>query len=162
MVEKKPRVEAALRRFQEACRGTGVKVTHQRLVILNSVVGSEDHPDAESVYESVRKEMPTISLDTVYRTLWLFKDMGILSTVGPPRDRIRFDPNTMKHHHFICERCGAAYDFNNPEFDKLLLPSEVRSLGTVETTHVELRGLCRDCMSSEGKNAEDITKGETS
>jgi len=159
MDEEDTRVESAVERFQEACRRVGAKVTHQRLVVLRSVVARNDHPDAEAVYESVRKEMPTISLDTVYRTLWFLRDLGILSTVGPQRDRVRFDPDTSTHHHFVCARCGTAHDFRNPEFDELAVPPEIVALGRVETSHVELRGLCTGCLGNEGKQDINGLKG---
>lgn len=89
--------------------------------------------------------MPTISLDTVYRTLWLFVDLGLLGTLGPPRDRVRFDSNMRPHHHFVCSRCGRTYDFYCESFDRLDLPSEVADLGTITTTQVEVKGLCHNC-----------------
>ena len=104
-------------RFKEALKRAGVKLTHQRLEIFREVAKSGDHPDAETIYKGVRERIPPVSLDTVYRTLWLLLDLGLINTLGP-RDRVRFDANTSSHHHFICKKCGMTRDFNCEEFDR--------------------------------------------
>jgi Fur family peroxide stress response transcriptional regulator len=86
-----------------------------------------------------------VSLDTVYRTLWLLIDLGVLTTLGPPRGRVRFDANMRSHHHFVCTHCGLVRDFYNPAFDALRLPAAVKALGRGERTLVEVRGLCVRC-----------------
>lgn len=136
-----------LARFHEVCKNAGVKLTYQRITIFEAVARSADHPDAETIYKAVRKSIPTVSLDTVYRTLWLLHDLGLITTMGPPRERVRFDANTRPHHHFVCTRCGLARDFEHGEFDALTIPDEVRTIGNVETARVELRGVCSSCAS---------------
>lgn len=133
---------------REALRRAGVKVTPQRVEIFRAVVAAGDHPDAETVLHSVRKRLPTVSLDTVYRTLWLMVDLGLLSTLGTPRDRTRFDANPRPHHHFVCRKCGATADFESEALDRLEIPDAVRELGNVETARVEVRGLCRGCAGT--------------
>jgi Fur family peroxide stress response transcriptional regulator len=135
--------------FQDAMRRAGVKVTHQRLEIFREVAQAGDHPDAESIYTGVRERMPTVSLDTVYRTLWLLNDLGLITTLGSPHERVRFDANVEPHHHFVCTACGAARDFSSDQFDDLPVPDEVRALGRVTATHVEFRGLCADCAGKQ-------------
>lgn len=115
------------------------------MVIFDEVARSCDHPDAETIFESVRKKVPTVSLDTVYRTLWMLNAMGLITTVGPPREKVRFDANVTPHHHFVCSRCGAARDVNYPEFDALKAPEELKGIGSVEAIRVELRGVCQRC-----------------
>ena len=132
-------------RFRDVLRRSGVKVTHQRLQIYYQVARTDGHPDAESVHKAVRKRIPTVSLDTVYRTLWLLMDLGLVSTLGSPRERVRFDANMTRHHHFVCTRCGAARDFISERLDALPIPDAVKALGSVQTTHVEVRGLCSRC-----------------
>lgn len=134
--------------LREALKQAGVKLTHQRIEIFREAVNSGDHPDAESILRGVRRRMPTVSLDTVYRTLWLFVDLGLMGTLGPPRDRVRFDPNVRPHHHFVCTRCGRTHDFYCERFDHLNLPAEVAQFGKIDTTQVEVKGLCRECSKS--------------
>lgn len=138
--------EVALRiaRFEQVCRETGIRLTHQRLEIFREVAHAVDHPNAETVYTRVRERMPTVSLDTIYRTLWLLNDHGLITTLGPSRERTRFDANLTRHHHFVCVRCGSTRDFCSEELDKLELPSAT-ALGRIETTLVEVRGVCREC-----------------
>jgi hypothetical protein len=66
--------------------------------------------------------MPTISLDTVYKTLWLLNDLSLVGTLGAPREGTRFDANLSPHHHFVCVRCGLTLDFYSDELDELKLP----------------------------------------
>ena len=134
-----------LERFQAACRRAGVKLTHQRLEIFREIAGSTKHPDAETVYRGVRARVPTVSLDTVYRTLWLLDGLGLITTLGPRRESVRFDPNLVHHHHFLCVQCGRAMDFEGPDLNALSIPASVRKFGTVLAAHVEVRGLCAAC-----------------
>jgi Fur family peroxide stress response transcriptional regulator len=140
-------IRLRLERFQAACRKAGVKLTHQRLEIFREIAGSSEHPDAESVYRGVRVRVPTVSLDTVYRTLWLLDGLGLITTLGPRRESVRFDPNLEHHHHFLCVQCGRAMDFESPDLNALSLPASVRKIGSVLSTHVEVRGLCAACAT---------------
>ncbi len=133
--------------FNEACRKSGAKLTHQRMEIFREVAQSTDHPDVEKVYQGVRKRMPTVSLDTVYRTLGWLKELGLITTLGPPRERTRFDANLSHHHHFVCVQCGLTRDFYSDKFDKLTLPDSIQSIGSVETTQVEVKGVCLKCAA---------------
>lgn len=141
-----PKQQMAL--LKDGFRRAGVKLTHQRLEIFREVVKSGDHPDAETIYKGVRERVPTVSLDTVYRTLWLMVDLGILTTLGPPRERVRFDANMDSHHHFVCVECGMTRDFTCEEFDQLRIPNAVKTLGSVEIAQVEIRGRCVQCARS--------------
>lgn len=134
-----------INRFKEGIKASGVKLTHQRLEIFREVAKSGDHPNAEAIYKGLRQRLPTVSLDTVYRTLWLLLDLGLIDTLGIPRDRARFDSNTLAHHHFVCKKCGMARDFYWDEFDQIKIPDAVKHLGTVEKTQVEMRGICLRC-----------------
>jgi Fur family peroxide stress response transcriptional regulator len=147
MKTTKQDIEQRMARFNEACRKSGAKLTHQRMEIFREVAQSADHPDVEKVYKGVRKRMPTVSLDTVYRTLGWLKELGLIKTLGPPRERTRFDANLSHHHHFVCVQCGLTRDFYSDKFDKLSLPESVQSIGYVETTQVEVKGICLKCAA---------------
>jgi Fur family peroxide stress response transcriptional regulator len=136
-------------RFEDAVRRAGVKLTQQRIEIFREVARTVDHPDIETVFRSVRKKMPTVSLDTVYRTLGLFADLGLVTTVRPLNARVRFDANTDVHHHFICTKCGAILDFEHRDFDTLKVPKAATVLGRIESRHIELRGMCAACLEKE-------------
>jgi Fur family peroxide stress response transcriptional regulator len=95
-------VEKRVNVFFEVCRRYGVKATHQRAEIYRELAGTNEHPDVETIYARVRKRIPAISLDTVYRTLRLLEKKGLISRVGSLGERTRFDANIDRHHHFVC------------------------------------------------------------
>lgn len=139
-------VEQRLRHFEQAAKKAGLKLTHQRLEIFRVVASSAEHPDAEAVLTSLKPRMPTISLDTVYRTLWLLEDLGLVVILGPRRESVRFDANLSRHHHYVCVRCGLTRDFESAELNQLPIPQEVGEFGRIDTTQVEVRGVCSRCM----------------
>jgi Fur family peroxide stress response transcriptional regulator len=114
-------------------------------------VRAKDHPDAEKVFKKLRKQMPTLSLDTVYRTLWVLNDLGVITTLGSSRERARFEGNLEHHHHFICTRCGLTSDFYSDELNALRVPDSLTEIGDVEQTHVEVRGTCKKCLKNVSK-----------
>ncbi len=141
-------VERRLVEFKEALLRSGVKLTHQRLEIFREVARSLEHPNADQVLCAVRERMATVSLDTVYRTLSLATELGLLSTLGLRAETLRFDANTAQHHHYVCDGCGMTRDFECPPLDRLSLPPELLDFGTVESRQLEVRGLCLDCQTA--------------
>jgi Fur family transcriptional regulator, peroxide stress response regulator len=131
--------------YKAALRSSGIKLTHQRMIIFHEVAESKEHPSAELICKSVRKKLPMISLDTVYRTLWMLQDLGLISIIGG-KDRVRLDGNTKPHHHFVCNECGVMRDFCSHEFDRLKIPKEVESFGNGETVYIEIKGICTGCL----------------
>jgi len=138
-------VEKRTKIFSEICRRYGVKATHQRTEIYRELAGTHEHPDAETIYSRVRERIPSISRDTVYRTLRLFEKEGLISRVSSLAERTRFDANTDRHHHFICTECGFIGDVYNEEWNNVRPPKDLMAMGTVNSIHVELRGLCNVC-----------------
>jgi Fur family peroxide stress response transcriptional regulator len=145
-------VERRTKVFSGICRRYGVKATHQRSEIYRELAGTNEHPDAETIYAQVRKRIPAISLDTVYRTLRLLEKKGLISRVGSFGEKTRFDANTDRHHHFVCTRCGFIGDIYNEEWDDFRAPSDVMAMGTVNSVHIELRGLCKACQGKQSDN----------
>jgi Fur family transcriptional regulator, peroxide stress response regulator len=118
MPAKQDELRQKMDRFKAALKRSDVKLTHQRMIIFQEVAESKEHPNAESIYKAVRKRLAMVSLDTVYRTLWLLQDLGLIRTIGG-RDRVRFDGNDKPHHHFVCNECGLMRDFCSGEYDRL-------------------------------------------
>jgi Fur family transcriptional regulator, peroxide stress response regulator len=141
-------------RFEDVLKRAGIRLTHQRAEIFREVACSAEHPDAETVYRGVRRRIPTISLDTVSRTLWLLLDIGLIVTLGRARERTRFDGDTRSHHHFVCSRCGLTRDFYSDEFDSLVLPDGAGEIGSAQRAHVEIEGICAYCDDSNQKGRE--------
>ena len=137
--------------FKNGCAKAGLKLTQQRLEIFKALAARDDHPDAEALFSALRSHMPTLSLDTVYRTLWLLNDLGLINTLGPRRESIRFDANLRQHHHFVCLRCGLTRDFESEKLDGLPIPEDALAMGKVLASQVELRGICENCARAEAR-----------
>lgn len=141
-------VEKRVADFAAICRRQGIKATHQRMEILRELASTGEHPDAETIYTRVRKRIPAISLDTVYRTLRMLEEKGVIARVPSMQDRARFDANMDRHHHFVCDRCGKIADFTCAALDGFAPPPEVAALGQMESVHIELRGRCKTCKGA--------------
>lgn len=146
--------EKRLETFSAFAKGAGVKLTHQRLEIFRELARTEEHPDAESIFRAVKRRMPTVSLDTVYRTLWMLYDHGLITTLGPRRDGLRFDVNLERHHHYVCVRCGLVRDFESDDLNGLRVPDAVQKLGSVVDARVEVSGLCTKCQKAKTGSKE--------
>ena len=141
---KAKRLEA----FIAAARDAGVKMTHQRMEIFREIASTEEHPDVDSIFQRVRKRIPTISPDTVYRTFGLLERAGVINKVSLFCDKARYDANTEKHHHFVCVECGKVQDFYSEDLNRVRYPDEISHWGRVDTVYVELRGVCMQCRSA--------------
>ena len=139
-------IEQRLEHLAEVCRAGGMRMTHQRMEIYREVAATGEHPDAETIFQAVRKRLPTVSHDTVYRTLASLEEMGLVKRVDPVRGGARYDANSDEHHHYICTECGAITDiylqYEPP------LPEGIENLGDVESLHLQVRGICQSCKSS--------------
>ena len=145
------RNEAKLQSFRELSRQNGLRLTHQRLEILDVLSFMLDHPSAEDVFEEVKKRIPTIAFDTVYRTLSLFERHGLISKVNYQDNRTRYDSVAERHCHLICTRCRKIEDFYWAEVDQLQIPKETKVWGSIINKYVELRGLCQDCLAKDAE-----------
>jgi len=147
-------IERRIERFKSTAREAGIKLTQQRLEIFREVASRADHPDAETIFHAVHDRIPSVSLDTVYRTLWLLYDLNLIATYGQLRETVHFDPNPAPHHHYICVRCGIIRDLRASEFDEFPLQS-AGEFGSVLAFRVELSGLCEGCSrGSRGLQAD--------
>ena len=144
--QPKDKVEHKLKCFQECCREAGLKVTHQRREVFQEIAEAMDHPSAETLHSRVRERIPAISLDTVYRTLATFEEMGLIGKVQLSDDSFRFDPFHEPHHHLFCVECKGITDFDWNEADALPLPEELEGWGEVTDRQVVLRGVCAKCL----------------
>jgi len=100
-------------------REKGYKVTPQRLAICELALSSKDHPTADQIYQMVIKKYPTISLATVYQTLRLLTDIGLLRKLEFSGDGSRYDPNMAPHINIFCLNCGEVHDYEAKSVEKL-------------------------------------------
>ncbi|THB74571.1 MAG: transcriptional repressor [Desulfobacteraceae bacterium] len=149
MTDSLSHIKRHLDHFKTVCRTAGVKCTRQRLTIYTELIRNPNHPDAETVYNQVRHRLKNISLDTVYRTLWLLKDLKLIATLGPPRERSRFDANLAPHHHFFCERCGLIADFHHNTLNHHDIAQYVKDLGHAKSFQINIKGTCSRCLDQD-------------
>jgi Fe2+ or Zn2+ uptake regulation protein len=124
----------------------GVKPSYPRLRVLEYLVEQRNHPTAEQIYEELVKEMPTLSRTTVYNTLNLFVEEGVVIPINISSNETRYDATVMDHGHFKCSRCGMIVDF----------PIEVGDCGIKELSGYQVtgrfiyfKGICPDCIKQE-------------
>lgn len=133
--------------LEEACHQADLRLTHQRLEVFREVVEADDHPSAEAVYSRVRTRMPTISLDTVYRTLGTLTDLGLINRLPILEDHARYDGNLTPHHHLVCDKCRQVFDFRWSTFDGMDYPDQTKEWGRVVKSELILRGVCQNCLT---------------
>jgi Fe2+ or Zn2+ uptake regulation protein len=95
---------------QTTLREHGIQPSAQRVAVAEYVLRTREHPSADVVWKRVREEFPWISRATVYNTLNLFVEKGLLRRLTFAEDSVVFDPKTETHHHFIDESTGAIHD----------------------------------------------------
>jgi Fur family peroxide stress response transcriptional regulator len=132
-------------RFTDLCRKTGLRVTPQRIEIYKQLISTDEHPSAEIVYEKVRKTFPSISFDTVNRTLLTLSRMGAAFIVEGSGDVRRFDGGMENHQHFKCVKCKRIVDFQHKSFENIKLPKSITNKFTVLRKTFYLEGICDHC-----------------
>jgi Fe2+ or Zn2+ uptake regulation protein len=121
--------------------------TRQLEQVFQALQGDPTHPFADEIYRRVRKQLPRISLATVYRNLHRLVEEGKIRTVRLDERVVRYDPETSDHDHFICERCGRVIDLFLGRARRIHLPA-VANDGHIATTHnLTVYGTCRVCAA---------------
>jgi Fe2+ or Zn2+ uptake regulation protein len=131
-----------------AFRAQGLKMTPQRQAIFAALHNNPTHPTAEAVYDTVRAQMPSISLRTVYQTLNDLADMGEIHQVDLGLGSARFDPNTDHHHHLVCGACGTIVDVDSTSTEPVVPAGQAAGF-VVEATDVIYRGVCGPCAANQ-------------
>ncbi len=126
-------------------RGRDVRMTPQRAAIYRALAERLDHPTAEDLYRQVRRAHPMISPNTVYYTLTVLKQAGLVHEVNYWHDRSRFDANLALHHHLICLGCRKIQDVTDIALDRLKIPSHGHGAFEVMGHRVEFHGYCAAC-----------------
>ncbi len=130
-------------------RTRGIAVTPQRLAILATLQNRRDHPSAEKVYLEVRRQLPAISFNTVYKALEIFSQKGLVLKVNPLHDVARYDGETGAHTHLICRSCHRIADLPWTPAVEFPLAAENFQGFRVEHQSLTLWGLCPHCQAKE-------------
>lgn len=136
-----------MKRLENILTKIDLKPTYQRIKVLEYLnKHMNSHHTVEMIYEALSKNIPTMSMTTIYNTLNAFLEKGLVSAVTITGTEIRYDFNTSSHHHFLCKKCGRIIDIDIkcPIAEKKQMHGHV-----VEEVHGYFKGLCKDCLKIE-------------
>jgi Fur family transcriptional regulator, peroxide stress response regulator len=120
------------------------RMTSQRIKILHYLKNVHTHPTAEMIFQEVKKDLPAITLATVYRNLHLLAEQGTISQMEVNKE-YRYDANTCYHQHGICDECGKIVDFHQEELSQHLLDNIKTEEFKPECVSITFTGLCKKC-----------------
>jgi len=138
-------MEETYHRLISELNGHNIRLSYHRLKVLEYLCRHADHPTVEQIYDSVQKEIPTLSKTTVYNTLHVLENAGLVSAINMEDKETRYDIVTKNHGHFLCEKCGEIFDFKvNPD----ALAVEGLTGFKVTDRRVCFKGVCPKCLSN--------------
>ncbi|HJU11681.1 MAG TPA: transcriptional repressor [Candidatus Binataceae bacterium] len=154
LVDPRWRADYSTRRlseFVQRCRERRLSITPQRLAIIRALVSADNHPSAEEICATVRRNHPHVSLATVHRILEQFCQVGEARKVTALHGRARYDGHVESHHHVFCVRCHRVQDVELPEISGLV--KNTVHLGDFELLgcSLEIEGVCKQCRVTERK-----------
>lgn len=138
--------------IRERFKACGLKTTPQRSAIYKALAETTSHPTADDLYRQVSKTYPMISQNTVYYTLSVLRDAGLVQEVNFWHDRARFDANISPHHHLICLACRSIADLSDNGLNQLSSPKGLPSDFQVIGHQVEFRGYCGACRQRKNRH----------
>ena len=130
-------------------RDRRIAVTPQRLAVMAALQGRRDHPTADHLYQEVRRQLPAISFNTVYKTLEILCQQGMVIKVNPLHAMARYDGETGRHAHLICRQCHQIIDLDWESSDVPPLPAAARQGFQIEHASLTFWGLCPRCQPRE-------------
>jgi Fur family peroxide stress response transcriptional regulator len=137
-----------MRATRKKDRASEQKLTPQRDAVFQVILAREDHPTANDIFEAARQRLPTISYATVYNSLRYLKEAGLVHEIKFGDSASRYDRETDRHDHAICNSCGKLVDFDLPQIAELMQAAARKSRFKPESVHLTLRGLCADCRET--------------
>lgn len=138
--------------FKERLKEKGCKLTMQRRSVLDVLLEhSNEHLSTEEIYDKVKENFPEIGLATVYRTVQLFEEMGIVDRLnfddGCSRFELASEDTVHHHHHLICEDCNKVFEVENDLLDEIEKEIESKYNFKIHDHNVMFYGLCKDCST---------------
>ncbi len=142
MVDSHVRFETMLNKIRE----NKFRITPQRIAVLKILATSQDHPSVEKVFEHVKKDFPTTSLATVYKTVTLLKQLNEVLELGFPEGSNRYDGNKpYPHPHLICIRCKKIMDPELPSLNHITQELALKTGFEIVNHRLDIFGICPDC-----------------
>ena len=130
----------------ETLREKGYRLTPQRMMVLEAIEASDDHISAEEIHAKARAKYPYINISTVYRTLDLLKEKGLVIETDLGGGRFLYHPvGKAHHHHLVCRKCGSVTDIDASMFHRLRDELTARYGFDAEFEHIAIFGTCARC-----------------
>ncbi len=134
-------------RIAAKLRGHGYKLTPQRRVVIRAIASSQDHLTAAGIYERVHQAHPNIGLVTVYRTIGILAELGLICELHAGGSCHSYTLSSPEHHHhLICSSCGMVVDFTGHDLGQLEQRLSLETGFEIEDHLLEFTGLCRACQ----------------
>lgn len=134
----------------EKYRLLNIKLTPQRLAILDYLNENKSHPSAETIYKAVSKQFPTMSFATVYNTLETLLNKGSIRELKIESGKKRYDHDIKPHHHIICVKCNKIVDLYKDY--KIPLPDEITQEFELINKNIEFYGTCQNCKKKRNQS----------
>jgi Fe2+ or Zn2+ uptake regulation protein len=135
--------------LRDALRERGQRITSQRLVIHSALRELDRHVTADQVHAAVSERLPNVSLPTVYATLDLFDELGIVRRISPGEGAVLYDPRRQDHHHVVCRRCGRVEDIDLSLDTRKAIAAARRRGFEPDHAGLVVSGLCPSCRAGE-------------
>jgi Fur family peroxide stress response transcriptional regulator len=127
-------------------RSNGCKVTPQRLVVYDMLAHTTEHPTAKMIYETIRQQYPTMSFATVYKSVEIFRRLGVIQVLNTGEDSYRYDANITEHPHIRCTKCDRVCDVSHLEADAVERMVAEETGFDVRGHQFYFYGICPDCQ----------------
>ncbi|MCD6554802.1 MAG: transcriptional repressor [Anaerolineae bacterium] len=133
-------------------RRAGKRITPQRVLILKVIRESGGHLDADEIYRLAKQKAPRLSLSTVYRTINVLKEAGVIEELHLGEEHHHYELRGEKgHHHLICQDCGKVVEFECPFSEQLMRDLGEKYGFEIAAIHLDLVGHCAECRREERK-----------
>jgi len=134
------------KRLIDILRAEGSRLTPQRMMVVEAIESSSDHISAEEIHARARAQYPYINISTVYRTLDLLKEKGLVAETDLGGGRFLYHPvGKAQHHHLVCRKCGKVTDIDTAVFDRLKGDLNTRYSFDADLEHIAIFGTCDSC-----------------
>lgn len=127
-------------------REKGFKVTPQRLAVYDALSSTKSHPNAEMLYNMLQPSYPTMSLATVYKTMDIFAELGLIQVLNVGEDSYRYDAETASHPHIRCTECNRVDDIFNFQDEGLMNGVEAKTGYQLTGRQLYFFGRCPHCQ----------------
>ena len=124
----------------------GIQPSFHRLKILEFLINYRTHPDVDEIYKNLHPQIPTLSKTTIYNTLKVFSEKGLVKEVMIEENEVRYDYAEREHIHFKCKKCNRIYDIFH---DCEIMKKKKIEGNLIEEYHIYLKGICKICLKSD-------------